>query len=74
MQKDDELTDPNNVWSLRIDGFSNMNGSGTSVVLESPTGEKISYTLRLGFPASNNETEYEALLAGLRLPKELRAE
>lgn len=27
--------------------------------------------LKLGFPASNNEAKYEALLAGLHLAKEL---
>ena len=64
-KKDVEPTNLSNMWSLRIDGSSNMNGSGTGVILESPTGEKISYTLRLEFPASNNKAEYEALLAGL---------
>ena len=72
--KDDEPTDPGNVWSLRIDGSSNMNGSGTSIVLESPIGEKINYALRLKFSASNNEAEYEALLAKLCLAKEMRME
>ena len=62
-KKGDEPTDPSNVWSLRIDGSSNVKGSGTGVILESPTGEKISYALRLEFPASNNEAEYKALLA-----------
>ena len=71
---DDDPTDPNNVWSLRIDGSSNMNGSGAGVVLESPTGEKVCYALRLEFPASNNEAEYEALIARLRLAKEMGVE
>ena len=63
-KKDDEPTDPSNVWSLRIDGSSNMNGSGVGIILESPTGEKTRYVLRLKFLASNNEAEYETLLAG----------
>ena len=71
---DNEPTDPSNVWSSRIDGSSNVNGIGAGVVLESPIGEKIRYTLRLEFPASNNEAEYEALIAGLRLAKEMRLE
>ena len=73
-KKEDEPTDPSNLWSLRIDGSSNMNGSGMSIILESPTREKISYALRLEFPAPNNETEYEALFVRLQLAKELRAE
>ena len=60
-------TDPNNIWSLRIDGSSNMNKSGAGVVLESPIGDKVYYALRLEFPASNNEAKYETLIAGLRL-------
>ena len=73
-KKDDKSTDLSNVWSLRINGSSNVNRSDTSVILESPKGEKISYALRLKFPALNNEAEYEALLAGLQLAKEIRAE
>ena len=51
-----------------------MNGSGASVILESSTGEKISYARRLEFLTFNNEAEYEALLAGLCLAKEIRVE
>ena len=36
-------------------------------------GHKITYALKFGFKASNNEAEYEALLPGLRLAKELKA-
>ena len=50
---------------MRIDGCSNVNKSGTSIILESPTREKISYSLRLKFPTSNIEAKYEALLAEL---------
>ena len=64
-KKDDEPTTLSNVWNLRINGPSNVNESGTSVILERPTREKISYAMRLEFPTSNNEAEYEALLAGL---------
>ena len=35
---------------------------------------ELSYALRFGFYASNNEVEYEALLVRLRWPKEMRAE
>ena len=68
---DSDPTDPTNVWNLRIDGSSNVNGSGAGVVLESPTREKVRYALRLQFPATNNKAEYEALIAGLHLAKEM---
>ena len=73
-KKDDEPTNPNSLWSLRIDGSSNMNGSGTDVILDSQIGENISYALGLKFPASNNEAEYKAVLGKIRLVKKIRAE
>ena len=43
------------------------------MVLISPKGEMLKYAVRLQFLAINNETEYEALLAGLSLAKALGA-
>ena len=40
-------------------------------MLVSLENHRISSALRFTFKASNNEAEYEALLAGLRLAKEL---
>ncbi|KAL0312889.1 UNVERIFIED_CONTAM: Ribonuclease HI [Sesamum radiatum] len=51
-------------WSLYVDGSSTAIGSGAGTVLESPQGDKLEYAIKLEFPASNNEAEYEALLAG----------
>ena len=67
---DSDPTHPSNIWNLRIDGSSNVNKSGAGVVLESPTEEKVCYALRLQFSATNNEAEYEALIARLCLTKE----
>ncbi|XP_052197235.1 uncharacterized protein LOC127804415 [Diospyros lotus] len=61
-------------WELYVDGSSNDQGAGVGVMLISPEGHRILYTLRFGFRATNNEAEYEALLAGLRLAKEVLAE
>ncbi|KAL0322537.1 UNVERIFIED_CONTAM: Transposon Ty3-G Gag-Pol polyprotein [Sesamum angustifolium] len=49
------------------DGSSTLQGSGADVILETPQGDKIQYALKFSFDASNNEAEYEALLAGGRL-------
>ncbi|KAK4394082.1 Retrovirus-related Pol polyprotein from transposon opus [Sesamum angolense] len=54
-------------WKLFVDGSSTLQGSGAGVILETPQGDKIQYALRFSFDASNNEAEYEALLAGGRL-------
>ena len=59
-------------WKLYTDGSSNVSGAGAGIVLESPEAHKIHCALRFGFKASNNEAEYEALIAGLRLAKKLK--
>ena len=43
------------------------------VVLISPTKETLKYAVRLQFPVTNNEIEYEVLLTGLNLVKALEA-
>ncbi|KAI5333905.1 hypothetical protein L3X38_024037 [Prunus dulcis] len=48
-------------------------GCGAGLVLVSPDKVALEYALRFNFQASNNEAEYEALLAGLRLAKEMDA-
>ena len=48
-------------------------GSGAGVQLQSPTGELIRQSFSFGFPLSNNEAEYESLIAGLRLAKAVKA-
>ncbi|RVW64169.1 Retrovirus-related Pol polyprotein from transposon 17.6 [Vitis vinifera] len=54
-------------WTLRVDGASRSSGSGVGLLLQSPTGEQLEQAIRLGFPASNNEAKYEAILSGLDL-------
>ena len=39
-----------------------------------PEGDKIECMIRLDFPTTNNEAEYEALIAGLDLTKATGAE
>ncbi|KAI5351123.1 hypothetical protein L3X38_004014 [Prunus dulcis] len=62
---------PNDMWQLHVDGASNHKGVGAGVVIITPDGTLLEQAITLGFSASNNEAEYEALLAGLRLAKEL---
>ncbi|RVX07589.1 hypothetical protein CK203_025149 [Vitis vinifera] len=54
-------------WTLRVDGASRSSGSGVGLLLQSLTEEHLEQAIRLGFPASNNEAEYEAILSGLDL-------
>ena len=60
-------------WTLYVDDTFNDTRSRADIMLISHEGHKIHYALRFGFKASNNEVEYEALIAGLRLAKELQA-
>jgi len=62
-----EQTDQTQPWTLHVDGASSKHGSGVGIRLTSPAGEVLEQSFRLPFNASNNEAEYESLLAGLRL-------
>ncbi|KAD4982672.1 hypothetical protein E3N88_19343 [Mikania micrantha] len=55
------------IWNLHTDGASNDEGSGAGLILVGPDQLEVTYALKLDFRSSNNEAEYEALLAGLRL-------
>ena len=55
------------IWRLSVDGPANTQGSGAGLILTSPEGIDIEYALRFRFQASNNEAEYEVVIAGLNL-------
>ncbi|KAI3448541.1 hypothetical protein Pfo_005206 [Paulownia fortunei] len=63
----DEISKSLSAWTLYVDGSSTSTGSGAGIVIESPQGDKFEYALKFEFLTSNNEAEYEALLAGLKL-------
>ena len=42
-----------------MDGASRQMGAGLGLQLKSPIGEVIKQGIRLNFPTSNNEVEYE---------------
>ncbi|GJX38737.1 reverse transcriptase domain-containing protein [Tanacetum coccineum] len=54
-----------------MDGSSCIDGSGAGLILTSPEGTEFTYALRFQFTASNNEAEYEALIAGLRIAAQM---
>ncbi|GJS57628.1 putative ribonuclease H-like domain-containing protein [Tanacetum coccineum] len=58
-------------WTLFTDESSCLEGSGAGLILTSPEGEEFTYALRFEFDASNNEAEYEALVAGLRIAEQM---
>ena len=58
-------------WVMHFDGSKQRQGSGAGVTLKSPTGEELKYVLQIHFESTNNMAEYEALLHGLRIAKEI---
>ena len=52
---------------MYVDGVSNQKGAGVGLVLTSSEMVIIEKSLRLDFPATNNEAEYEALLEGMAM-------
>ncbi|XP_028073084.1 uncharacterized protein LOC114275267 [Camellia sinensis] len=63
-----------NSFYLFVDGSSNRQRVGARVVLVSPDGRMLEKSIHLGFKASNNEAEYEALIAGLKLAVTMEAD
>jgi ribonuclease HI len=67
-----ELTSPSeettpHVWLLFVDGASNLKGSAAGIGLEGLDDLLIEQSLKFEFKASNNQAEYEALIAGMTL-------
>ncbi|XP_075507597.1 uncharacterized protein LOC142544433 [Primulina tabacum] len=70
-----EMVQPNEekVWRIFVDGASSLAGCGVGVVIISPLGEKIKLALRIDSRVTNNEAEYEAVLAGIQAAREVGA-
>ena len=65
--------EPDATWILYVDESSSKGGGGAGVVLEGPGSLWIEQSLRFNFKASNNQAEYEALIVGLLLAKDMGA-
>ncbi|XP_077242412.1 uncharacterized protein LOC143882919 [Tasmannia lanceolata] len=62
------------LWEVHVDGSSNRGGCGAGLILTGPNSFTADYALRFGFRASNNEAEYESLLAGINLAVQVKAQ
>jgi ribonuclease HI len=69
-----EEPDMERKWVVYVDGSSTKKKGGAGIVLFTPDGEELSSSLRLEFKTTNNEAEYEAVVAGLELALELGAD
>lgn len=58
-------------WLYHVDKSSGVASFEIGLILTSPKGVIIEYSLSFRFNALNNEAEYEALVIGLKISKEL---
>ncbi|KAK8955112.1 hypothetical protein KSP39_PZI001887 [Platanthera zijinensis] len=56
-------------WKVMVDDALGRHSLGVGVILESPQGTRIEQTIVVHFPITNNQAEYEAVIAGLHLAK-----
>jgi ribonuclease HI len=61
----------NKVWKMYFNGSSSKEGSGVGILLISPLEEVITLSYRMEFETTNNIAEYEALVLGLRVAKDM---
>ena len=59
-------------WKIYVDGAANQRSSIVGLVLVSPEQITIEKSLKLGFSATNNEVEYEALLERMSMVQRMR--
>ena len=70
---EDKGVEESPLWSIHMDGSSNRQVGGAGILLLSPKGDMVECIVRLDFPTTNNEAEYEVLVAGLDLAKAVGA-
>jgi ribonuclease HI len=58
-------------WKMHFDGSKMKTGLGAGIVLTSPKQDRLKYVLQIHFAASNNVAEYEAVIHGLKMAKEI---
>ncbi|GJR19907.1 reverse transcriptase domain-containing protein [Tanacetum coccineum] len=69
--KEKEVPYLSNEWKLYTDGASSPIGAGAGLMLIDLAGKEYTYALRFEFETTNNEAEYEALLARLCIAQEI---
>ena len=58
-------------WTLYVDGSSNKKGNRARIVLEGLGHFQLDVALKFNFKTSNNQVEYEALIAGLLFARDM---
>lgn len=63
-----------NTLVVFADGSYDCRGSGAGVILKNNYGLMIKVSLRFKFSTTNNQAEYDTVIAGISLVKEIGAE
>lgn len=63
-----------NVWVINVDDLATKRSSGAGIVLTTPDGMQLGHAIRMEFKTNNNKADYDAVLAGLTVAKELGVE
>ncbi|XP_072090664.1 uncharacterized protein [Arachis hypogaea] len=58
-------------WRFHVDRASNQTSGGAGIILENPAVVIYEQSTKFEFPVSNNQAEYETLLGGLTLAREV---
>ena len=61
-------------WTLFFDGSSCKQGGGIGISIISPRGASFEFAFQTKPMTTNNQVEYEAILKGLQLLQEVKAE
>ena len=59
------------IWTLHFDGANSREGNGAGILLISPIGKWFPLSFKLEYEATNNVAEYEALLLGLQIARNM---
>ncbi|XP_042467184.1 uncharacterized protein LOC122050335 [Zingiber officinale] len=65
--------EPESTWRVYVDGSSARPGSGIGILLISLKEDRMHLSIRLEYRATNNEAEYEALIADLQAARHVGA-
>ncbi|XP_042467514.1 uncharacterized protein LOC122050693 [Zingiber officinale] len=65
--------EPAATWSVYVDGSTAWQGSNIVLLLISPQEERMHLSIRLDYRATNNEVEYETLIARLQATRHVGA-
>ncbi|XP_074373921.1 uncharacterized protein LOC141714292 [Apium graveolens] len=68
------ISSPNPTWKLFVDGSSTLIRSRAGLILISPEGFQVMQAIRFTFKSTNNQAEFEALIAGLNLARSLQVQ